>query len=220
MNTLELPVIVIGGGGHAKVLVSTLPLCRRNILGFVELNPAMSSLLGISYLGNDSAVLHHAPDKVELVNGVGSASSTMRRREIYDRFAQQGYCFATVIHPSAIVAPEVQFGSGAQIMAGAIVQPGSRIDSNAIVNSGAIIDHDCVVGAHAHIAPGAILSGGVRVESGAHIGTGACIIQGLSVGAGSVVGAGAVVIRDVAPGVTVVGVPARTILRNSSQNPR
>jgi sugar O-acyltransferase (sialic acid O-acetyltransferase NeuD family) len=211
MDTLELPVIVIGGGGHAKVLVSTLLLCRRNILGFVDLNPTASPLLGIWYLGSDAAVLLHAPGDVRLVNGVGSAGSTASRRDVYDRFSHEGYCFATVVHPSAIVAPEVQIEDGVQIMAGAILQPGTCVGSNAIVNTGAIIDHDCVVGAHAHIAPGAVLSGGVHVDSGAHVGTGACIIQGVFIGAASVVGAGAVVIKDVSPGVTTVGVPAKTI---------
>jgi sugar O-acyltransferase (sialic acid O-acetyltransferase NeuD family) len=217
MNTLELPVIVIGGGGHAKVLVSALLLCRRNILGFVDLNPTAPPLLGIRCLGSDAEVLLHVPGDVRLVNGVGSTESTAIRRDVYERFTRERYCFATVIHPSAIVAPEVQIEDGVQIMAGAVLQSGSSVGSNAIVNTGAIIDHDCVVGAHAHIAPGAVLSGGVRVDSGAHIGTGARIIQGVSIGAASVVGAGAVVIKDVSPGVTTVGVPARTIDRNLAQ---
>jgi sugar O-acyltransferase (sialic acid O-acetyltransferase NeuD family) len=218
MDPLELPIIVIGGGGHAKVLVSTLILCGRSILGFVDLNPACPPLLGVRHLGNDAAVLLHAPAAVQLVNGVGSAASTAIRQEIYDRFTYQQYRFATVIHPSAVVASEVQMEDGVQIMAGAVLQPGTSVGSNAVVNTGAIIDHDCVVGAHAHIAPGAVLSGCVRVDRGAHVGAGACIIQGVSIGAGSVVGAGAVVIRDVPRGVTTVGVPAKTINRTSIQN--
>jgi sugar O-acyltransferase (sialic acid O-acetyltransferase NeuD family) len=220
MDTLELPMIIIGGRGHAKVLVSTLLLCGRSILGFADLNPAAPPLLGIRCLGSDAAVLLHAPDDVQLVNGVGSTGSTANRKDIYDRFTREGYCFATVIHPSAVVAPEVQIEDGVQIMAGAILQSGSSIGSNAIVNTGAIIDHDCVVGAHAHIAPGAVLSGGVHVDPGAHVGTGACIIQGVSIGAASVVGAGAVVIKDVSPGVTTVGVPATTIDRKTRTTPQ
>lgn len=206
-------MIVIGGGGHAKVLVSTLLLCRRGILGFVDLNSTAPPLLEIRCLGSDAAVSFHAPADVQLVNGVGCTGSTAIRQDIYDRFTHEGYGFATVIHPSAIVAPEVQIENGVQIMAGATLQSGSRVGSNAIVNTGAIVDHDCVVGAHAHIAPGAVLSGGVHVGSGAHVGTGACIIQGVSIGARSIVGAGAVVIRDVLPGVTTAGVPAKTIDR-------
>jgi len=220
MDTLELPVIVIGGGGHAKVLVSTLQLCRRSILGFVDLNPAAPPLLEIECLGCDTAVLLHAPSDVLLVNGVGSTGSTAIRQDVYDRFTREGYRFATVIHPSAIVALEVHIADGVQVMAGAILQSGTAIGSNAVVNTGAIIDHDCVVGAHAHIAPRAVLNGGVRVGEGAHIGTGACIIQGVSIGAVSIVGAGSVVIKDVPPGETMVGVPAKAINRTHVQNPR
>lgn len=217
MVTLELPVIVIGGGGHAKVLVSTLLLRRRTILGFVDLDPAAPPLLGSKCCGGDAEVLLHAPGEVQLVNGVGSVGSTVGRQEVYDRFTREGYHFAAVIHPSAIIASQAELEAGVQIMAAAVVQPGSRVGSNAIVNTGAIVDHDCMVGAHAHIGPRAVLSGGVRVEAGAHIGTGACIIQGISIGASSIVGAGAVVIKDVPPGVTVVGVPARSIDRTSTQ---
>ena len=211
MDNLDLPVIVIGGGGHASVLVGALLLCRRSILGFVDLNPTAAELLGIKCLGNDAAVLQYAVEDVRLVNGVGCTASTATRQDVYDRFKREGYSFATVIHPSAFVATEVQVEDGVQIMAGAILQVGSSIGANAIVNTGAIIDHDCVVGAHTHIAPGAVLSGSVRVGAGAHIGTGASIIQGISIGAGSVVGAGAVVIKDLAAGVTAVGVPAKAI---------
>ena len=208
MDTLELPVIVIGGGGHAKVLVSTLLLCSRRILGFVDLDPTAPPLLGIRCLGSDAAVLLHAPGDVRLVNGVGSADSTAIRQDIYDRFTREGYCFATVIHPSSIIAPEVQIEDGVQTMAGVIVQTGCHVGLNAILNTGSRIDHDCVVDAHAHVAPGATLCGGVHIGAGAHIGTGAAIIQGIRVGARSVVGAGSVVVRDVPPGATVAGVPA------------
>jgi UDP-perosamine 4-acetyltransferase len=220
MDQSEIPIIVIGGGGHGKVLVSTLLLCRRNIVGFADLNPSASSLLGVGCIGTDAAVLLHAACEVRLVNGVGSSASTANRQAVYDRFTREGYCFSTVIHPSAIIAPEVQIADGVQIMAGAILQPGSSIGANAIVNTGAIVDHDCIVGQHAHIAPGAVLSGGVHVGVGAHVGTGACIIQGVSIGAGSIVGAGAVVIQDVPPGVTTVGVPAKTICKPLTQNIR
>jgi UDP-perosamine 4-acetyltransferase len=211
MDPLELPVIVIGGGGHAKVVISTLLQYRGSILGFVDLNPTCPSLFGVGNLGNDAAVLLYAPADVQLVNGVGSTASTANRQDVYDRFTRKGYCFATVKHPSAIIPAEVQIEPGAQIMAGVILQPGSTIGPNAIVNTGAIIDHDCIIGAHAHVAPGVTLSGGVHIGAGAHVGTGASIIQRIQVGAGSVVGAGALVIRDVPPGAKVVGVPATPI---------
>lgn len=209
----NLPVIVIGGGGHAKVLVSTLLLQGRRVLGFVDLKPFLPPLLGIAQLGDDSAVLLHAPDHVRLVNGVGSIGSTALRRAVYENFRERQYIFEAVLHPSAIIASEVHIEEGVQVMAGAVVQPGSRLGANVIINTGACVDHDCSIDAHAHIAPGVTLSGDVHVGEGAHIGTGANIIQGVKVGAASIVGAGAVVVGDVPPGVTVVGVPARSAAR-------
>jgi UDP-perosamine 4-acetyltransferase len=212
-HALNLPVIVIGGGGHAKVLVSTLLLQHRRVLGFVDLKPSLPPLLGIAHLGDDDAFFLHPPDQVRLVNGVGSIDSTALRRAIYEKFRERQYIFDTVIHPSAIIAPEVHIEDGVQVMAGAVVQPGSRLGANVIINTGARVDHDCLIEAHAHIAPGAILSGHVHIGKGAHVGTGASIIQGIHVGSAGIVGAGAVVLVDVPDGVTVVGVPAQSVAR-------
>jgi sugar O-acyltransferase (sialic acid O-acetyltransferase NeuD family) len=190
------------------VLVSALLLRKRNVLGFVDLNLKLPPLLGTLLLGNDSAVLGHPPDGVQLVNGVGSISSTRNHQNVYDWFVQKRYRFETVVHPSAIVAPEVQIEDGAQILAGAVVQAGCSIGGNVIVNTGARIDHDCIIDSHAHVAPGVTICGAVHVGAGAHIGAGATVIQGIRIGAGSVVGAGALVIRDVPQGAKVIGVPA------------
>jgi sugar O-acyltransferase (sialic acid O-acetyltransferase NeuD family) len=215
-RVLDLPVIVIGGGGHAKVLVSTLLLKNRKILGFVDPNPSLSSLLGVAHLGDDDVVFFHGADQVRLVNGVGSIDSPTLRRTVYEKFRKKGYVFEAVVHPTAIVAPEVHLAEGVQIMAGAVVQPGSQLGANVIINTGARVDHDCSIDAHAHIAPGVTLSGYVRVGEGAHIGTGASVIQGITIGAASIVGAGAVVISNVPAGITAVGVPARSVAERSA----
>jgi sugar O-acyltransferase (sialic acid O-acetyltransferase NeuD family) len=215
----NLPLIVVGGGGHAKVLVSTLFLLRQKVLGFVDLNRSMPPLFGIANLGDDDAVFAHSPDQVRLVNGVGSTSSTIQRQRIYEKFVKRGFVFESVIHPSAMVAPEVEIGAGVQIMAGAVLQPGTSLGDNVIVNTGACVDHDCLIEAHAHIAPRAVLSGNVHIGRGSHIGTGATIIQGIRVGAAAIVGAGAVVIRAVPDEVTVAGVPAEIVTHRVTSRP-
>lgn len=213
-NENQHPIILLGGGDHAKVLIHMLLGTRRQILGYTDPDESRLPILDVKRLGDDEVIFKYRPEEVRLVNGIGSVSSTALREKTYDRFNGKGYFFASVMHPSATIASDVRLSDGVQIMAGAILQPGSSVGANAIVNTGAIIDHDCVVGTHAHIAPGVVLSGSVRVGSGAHIGTGACVIQKVSIGARSVVGAGAVVINDVPFSVTVVGVPAKTLTRH------
>lgn len=215
---MSLPIVVLGGGGHAKVLIEALLLQHGEVLGYTSLNDGGKTVLGIPRLGDDEAMLEYGPDKLRLVNGVGSIASTSSRKRLFEQFQKRGYRFESVIHPSAVMASDTWLEEGVQIMAGAVVQPGSRVGANTILNTGVMVDHDCDIGSHVHIAPGAVLSGGVRVENEAHVGTGAVVIQGLTIGAGSIIGAGAVVLQNVSPGVTVVGVPGKVIRHHMGES--
>lgn len=203
-----IPIVVIGAGGHARVVVDALQCAGLEVEGVIGLEP-VGDVLGVRYLGTDDAVLARNPQSVMLANGVGSIDAKGTRAAVFDRFAALGYEFVRVIHPSAVVARSAQLGEGAQVMAGAVIQPGARLGKNVLVNTRASVDHDCVIGDDVHIAPGATLSGGVIVEAGAHVGAGAVVLQGRRVGVRAVVGAGATVHRDVRAGVIVVGVPAK-----------
>lgn len=207
----EMPRILVGAGGHARVLLSTVLQLGQHITGVVDPDKSQAEQLGISYLGDDEAVFTFDTAEVLLINGVGSVASISNRLKVYESFRKRGYRFASVIHPSAIIAPEVQLADGVQIMAGAILQVGSVVAEDCIINTGARIDHDCVIEAHAHVAPGAVLSGGVHVGARTHVGAGATVIQGVRIGSDAIVGAGAVVLSDVPAASTVVGVPARPI---------
>lgn len=206
----EKPVILLGAGGHAKVLLDILLEQNIEVLGIAEKDGAdlPSDVYGVPVIGNDSDVQQYPPDKVELVNGIGSIGSTVLRQKVYERFKRQGYRFPQVIHPRAVVSRRAELGEGVQIMAGAVVNIGTRIQGNSIINTNASVDHDCDIGAHVHIAPGVTLSGGVTVGDGSHIGTGASVVQGIEIGTNVIVGAGAVVVNNIEAGRKVCGVPA------------
>ncbi len=208
---MRKPWIVLGGGGHAKVVIDALLARRYRVPGFTSPEVNAASVLGVEHLGDDDALDGYDPEEVVLANGLGSVWTDGRRRDLFVRFRTRTYRFPPIIHASAVVASSVEVGPGVQVLAGAVVQPGCRIHENTIINTRASVDHDCSIGAHAHIAPGVTLSGGVTVGEGALIGTGASVIQGVKIGAGSVVGAGAAVVQDVPAGSTVVGVPAKEI---------
>lgn len=209
---MKKPIILLGAGGHARVLLDTLLQADKKVIGIVDQQITKNNkILNIPILGTDDELDKFAPNSIQLVNGIGSIGDTEKRTQIYNKLIKKGYEFANVIHPSITLANEIKLGQGIEIMAGAVIQTGCNIGDNSIINTQASIDHDCIIGSHVHIAPGVVLSGEVEIGDSSHIGTGAVIIQGVKIGANALVGAGAVVLKNVADGKKVVGVPAREI---------
>ncbi len=205
--------ILIGGGGHGRVLLEAVHLQLPGVLvGVLDSQPGLMEVSGVQVLGGDELL----PELKQLgfthfVVGVGSVKSCARRAALHDEAQKQGLAALTVIHPGAWVSPSAQIGVGSQILAKAVVNTGAKLAAQVLVNCAAVVEHDCVVGAHTHIATGAVLCGSVQVGEAAHIGAGAVIRQGIRIGARAVVGAGAVVVRDVPDDAIVVGVPAQPL---------
>ena len=211
MEFLDKPVIIIGAGGHARVLFDCLRLQGVNVLGMLDKAGAENGNFALPIIGDDNAISEYPSDTVELVNGLGSVGNMNLRTSIFLRFKKLGYRFRSVIHPSAIIAHDCELGEGVQVFAGAVINTGTKIAADTIVNTGAIVDHECIVGSHVHIAPGCTLSGGIHIGDGTHIGTGTKIIQGISIGNRALVAAGSVVVKNVPDGKKVMGVPARIV---------
>ncbi|MDR3725086.1 MAG: acetyltransferase [Terracidiphilus sp.] len=213
------PLIILGAGGHAKVLIAALRTGPTRILGIVERVGCYKTgdVLGIPIIGDDNSVLRYSPQDVWLVNGLGSVSSTECRRELFEKFVVLGYRFAMVLHAAAVISTDVCLNEGVQVMAGAVLQPGAVVGKNSILNTNASVDHDCWIADHVHIAPGATLSGSIRVGEGTLVGAGAVLIQGIEIGSQCVVAAGSVVIHDVAAHTRVAGIPARIMKRKRAE---
>ncbi|MFZ0578744.1 MAG: acetyltransferase [Psychrobacillus psychrotolerans] len=207
---MNKPIIIIGNGGHAAVLVEILVSQQRKIMGYTA-PQEKKSFFNLPYLGTDDVIINYRSSEIELVLGLGTINISPLRKSIFEQFKKKGYLFASVIHSATIVSPSVQMGQGIQIMAGAIVQTNVVIGSNVIINTGSIIDHDGIIGSHAHIAPGSKISGGVSIGDGCLIGVGTSIIQGITIGNDSLVGAGSVVIKSIGNRKTAYGVPAKEV---------
>ena len=212
MNSTVRPSVLLGAGGHARVLVALARASGHPVLGVCDpmlAAYAVSRWEGLEVLGDDDALDRFPPDRVTLMLGVGQLAAGTLRERLYAVWRALGYDFPALVHPAAWIAPGVMLNNGVQVMAGAVIQPGCVIGENSIVNTRVSIDHDCQIGRDVHVAPGATLCGNVTIDDSAFIGAGATVIQGLRIGAHAVVGAGVTLVQDLAPTTTILGAANR-----------
>ncbi|GJQ61514.1 MAG: acyltransferase [Melioribacteraceae bacterium] len=205
-------IVVIGGGGHAKVITSMIK--RAGIfepVGFTD-PEEKPQLLGIPYLGTDDKLpelfacgVRHA------VIGLGQIKSSRIRRKLVQMADDIGFELPEIIAPGAIINEEVSIGRGTVVMDGVVINSGTTIGEFSIFNTNASVDHDCEIGSFTHIAPGVTFSGSVIAGDDVLIGTGASVIQELTIVSGTILAAGSSLQRSVIKPGIFRGVPAKMI---------
>jgi len=204
----ELPCVIYGASGHAKVIADIILAGPTKLLAFIDDNPALDGSIAFDVTIRSFSWLvdRHASSPVTVVLGIGD---NYARRAVADRCKEAGMTLQTVIHPSAIISRFATVSAGVTILAQAVVNTNANVGQGALVNTGAIVEHDVCVGDFAHVSPRAVLAGGSRLGELSHLGAGAVVIDDVVVGAGTIIGAGAVVTRHVGDHVVAYGVPAR-----------
>jgi sugar O-acyltransferase (sialic acid O-acetyltransferase NeuD family) len=212
MNDDRGTVVVLGGGGHAKVLISVVRKLPWTIVGYVDPRD-VGPVLGVPHAVGDDALpglLARHPGCAAAL-GIGKVDATARRAGIQAAAEALGYRFPTFVSPDAVVNDEVELGAGTAVFDGAVVNAGVVAGPGCVVNTNATVEHDCRLGTNVHVGPGATVTGGVTLGDHTFIGAGAVVVHGVRIAEGCLVGAGAVVTGDLAEPGTYVGAPARRI---------
>ena len=202
-------VIIIGAGGHAKVIADIIYKSGDNLIGFLDDNLANKGkeiYLGKKVLGTTKDIENY--NKNYFIIGIGNNSI---RKKINNENNLKLY---TAIHPSAIIAQDVKIGTGSVIMAGVVINPGTVIGKNCIINTCSSLDHDNLLEDYVHISPGAHLAGTVTIKEGTWICTGAIVKNNITIGKNNIIGAGATVIKNIEEeGCTFVGIPVKKLIK-------
>jgi sugar O-acyltransferase (sialic acid O-acetyltransferase NeuD family) len=149
---------------------------------------------------------------------IAIAESTVREK-LAERCSKEG------IKPWSIAASNIVKMDDVQIGEGSILSPFVTLTSNIKIgryfqaNIYSYIEHDCVIGDFVTFAPSVKCNGNIIIEDHAYISAGAVIKQGKSgnplvIGKGAIVGMGAVVTKSVPPGTTVIGNPAKKLIKD------
>lgn len=202
-------VIIIGAGGHAKVIADIIEKSGDNLIGFLDDSEEMQKKI----IYNNKKVIGKIEDchnyqNILFIVGIGNNHT---RKKIVEKYNLNWY---TAIHPNAIIANCVTIGEGSAIMAGAIVNVCTTIGEHCIINTKSSIDHDNLIGNYVHISPGATLAGTVVIKELNWICANATIINNITIEKNNIIGAGAVVIKSITnSNETYIGVPAKKLMK-------
>lgn len=196
-------LLIVGASGHGKVVADIAELNGYDSILFFDDNETLKKCGKHTVVDYSSEIDRYEGD---IIVAIGNAEI---RSRIQDSVASRN--FPTLIHPSAVISPSAQIGSGTVVMANAVINADAVVGKGCIINTCASVDHDCIIGDYVHISVGAHVAGTVDIGNKTWIGIGATVSNNVSICGGCIIGAGAVVIRDVNESGTYVGVPARKI---------
>lgn len=197
-------VIVIGAGGHGKVIADIIIKSGDRVIGFLDDGCTEKNILGYPILGKTEDCLKYK-DK-EFFIAIGNNAVRKKISEKYNMLK-----FYTAIHPSAVIAMDVEIGEGSCVMAGVVINTSARIGKHCIINSGSVVEHDNKLANFVHLSPGAVLCGTVSVGECTHIGGGATVKNNTNISGDTVIGVGAAVVKDIDISGVYCGVPARIV---------
>lgn len=212
-------VAVFGASGCGR---GVMPLVRAqwaassedHTLVFVDDNPSAPFVNGHPVLTYHEWLAR--PASSHHIN-LAIANSAVREK-LAQRCAADGIQFFETRAANVVQLDEVRLGEGAVLCPFVTLTSNILIGKHFHANLYSYVEHDCVIGDYVTFAPGVKCNGNVIIEDHAYIGTGALIKQGqpgnpVVIGRGAVVGMGAVVTKSVPAGATVVGNPARPLVK-------
>jgi UDP-perosamine 4-acetyltransferase len=204
------PLIVIGAGGHAKVVIELLTASGAyRIVGLTDADPSPRRLLGFEVLGGDDILPRLRAEGV--AHAFVALGDNALRQKAALKARGLGFALVNAVSPTASLSPSAHMGVGVAVMAGAVINACGAVGDFAIVNSGAVVDHDAVLGEACHIGPGCALAGCVTIGPRAFLGVGVSVTPNITIGQDTIVGAGACVTADLPAGILALGVPARAV---------
>lgn len=196
-------LVMIGAGGHAKVCYDIAQ----------KMNKWNEIIILDDNLENDYFEITGSISKFEDYLGTSdffvAIGDNETREEMTSKLINKDAIMATLIHPQAIIASNVEIGVGTVVMAGVVINSATKIGEGCIINTSSSIDHDNIIGDFVHISPGVHLAGSVSLGNKTWIGIGTTIINNCTIASNIIIGAGSTVIKNIEKEGTYIGVPAR-----------
>jgi acetyltransferase EpsM len=149
-------LIIIGAGGHAKVLCdAVMSTDKYEIMGFCDDNyPIGTKVNGFEIIGKTIMNTSKLPINCHFIIAIGNIEV---RKKLFNYYLLKKIPSALIIHSSAIIGSNVKIGKGTVVLPHAIINSGTDVGQNCLIDSGVIIDHDCKIGNNSHLKIGTLV---------------------------------------------------------------
>ena len=212
-------VIVIGSGGHAKVVIDILQTMGDVfILGITSNSiPKGEKFNTIEVLGDDESIVNtFDKSKVKLAMGLGGYRDNSLRTNVYEKMKSFGFTFINAIHPHSFISQSCKLGEAVTIFPGVILNTEVSIGNNSIIATSATIDHETIIGDNVLVSAGVTIGAYSKIGNQSLLALGAKVISGLIIGENTLIASGAVVVSDTFPNSQMFGLPAKNRIVKSN----
>ncbi|MCL5127253.1 acetyltransferase [Algibacter sp. L4_22] len=211
-------LIIIGGYGNGTVVQSTVEDINDvkpewEILGFLN-DKEKDSINGYPVLGAiDKETVNKYLNDPDVYFFYSLISVKLNHKFLYklQDLEIPTNRFATIIHPTAVVAKTAKIGYGVCIQPFVSVGPNTIIGNYIHIFAQSLIGHGSTLDDYSYVANNACIGADVHLKEGAYLGTNATTLEYVTLGKWSITGIGAVVLKNVEDYAKVVGSPARVI---------
>jgi acetyltransferase EpsM len=207
-------VIVIGHGGHSKVVSDIIRTTNGlQIIGYLDNKYESIQVLNNLFFGPISAAtqLKEEYKNVKFVMAIGDNKA---RKLVVEELGISIKNFLTLVHPSASISPSAKIGYGTVVMPQVVINADVVIGNHCIINSGSVVEHDSLLNDFVHLCPNSTVAGTVEMHEGSCLGSGSTIIPNRRIGEWTMIGAGSTVIDHLPANCIAVGTPAKVKIKN------
>jgi sugar O-acyltransferase (sialic acid O-acetyltransferase NeuD family) len=206
-------LLIVGAGGLGREVFSWVSDASKHqsewsIAGFLcdDLNALDNYDYDIPIVGGIQDYVPHDEDLL-----VMAIADPRDKLDLANKLEERGAKFITLIHPTAIIAKNAKIGRGCVVCQFSSVSCDTNVGNFVTVNTRTGIGHDSKIDDGCTLSSLVDLGGYVQMGRGVFVGGSANILPKTKIGDFATIGAGSVVVRSVKSGVTVFGVPAKTI---------
>lgn len=211
-------LVIIGEGGHAKVIYSEVKRIKNyKFNGFIKELKKNEKIKNFdtNYCLQITKTIKNLKKFIKENLFIVAIGNNQIRKKVVSKIENtfKTIMWETIISKNSNIATNVKIGKGTIIVAGSTVNFGTKIGNHCIINTNCSIDHENIIEDYSNCSPGTVSAGNVIIKEGAFIGIGTSIKQSTTIGKKVTVGGHSYVNKNCSPNSIYYGAPIKKIIK-------